>query len=67
MLGLFLHVSLDLTPSPIQLIEFLGTKVAKWWLPDDIQFVDAIPHTATGKILKTKLRETFKDYKLPTA
>ncbi len=50
-----------------ELIEFLGTKVAKWWLPDDIQFVDAIPHTATGKILKTKLRETFKDYKLPTA
>jgi len=50
-----------------ELIEFLGTKVAKWWLPDDIQFVDAIPHTATGKILKTKLRETFKDYKLPSA
>ncbi|TAJ82521.1 3-(methylthio)propionyl-CoA ligase [Reyranella sp.] len=50
-----------------ELIEFLSSRVAKWWLPDDIQFVDAIPHTATGKILKTKLRETFKDYKLPTA
>jgi acyl-CoA synthetase (AMP-forming)/AMP-acid ligase II len=50
-----------------ELIEFLSSKVAKWWLPDDIQFVDAIPHTATGKILKTKLRETFKDYKLPSA
>jgi len=49
------------------LIEFLGTKVAKWWLPDDVQFVEAIPHTATGKILKTRLREDFKDYKLPTA
>jgi fatty-acyl-CoA synthase len=50
-----------------ELIQFLGTKVAKWWLPDDVQFVEAIPHTATGKILKTKLREDFKDYKLPTA
>jgi acyl-CoA synthetase (AMP-forming)/AMP-acid ligase II len=50
-----------------ELVEFLATKVAKWWLPDDVQFVDAIPHTATGKILKTRLREDFKDYKLPTA
>ena len=50
-----------------ELIEFLGSKVAKWWLPDDVQFVEAIPHTATGKILKTRLREDFKDYKLPTA
>jgi len=50
-----------------ELIEFLGSRVAKWWLPDDVQFVEAIPHTATGKILKTRLREDFKDYKLPTA
>jgi fatty-acyl-CoA synthase len=50
-----------------ELIEFLGSKVAKWWLPDDVQFVEAIPHTATGKILKTRLRDDFKDYKLPTA
>jgi 3-(methylthio)propionyl---CoA ligase len=50
-----------------ELVEFLSTKVAKWWLPDDVQFVDAIPHTATGKILKTRLREDFKDYRLPTA
>ncbi|MBN9089706.1 MAG: fatty-acid--CoA ligase [Reyranella sp.] len=49
------------------LIEFLSGKVAKWWLPDDVQFVEAIPHTATGKILKTRLREDFKGYKLPTA
>ena len=49
------------------LIAFLAGKVAKWWLPDDVQFVDAIPHTATGKILKTRLRQDFKDYKLPTA
>ena len=50
-----------------ELIDFLAGKVAKWWLPDDVQFVAAIPHTATGKILKTRLREDFKDYKLPTA
>jgi fatty-acyl-CoA synthase len=49
------------------LIAFLSDKVAKWWLPDDVQFVETIPHTATGKILKTRLREDFKDYKLPTA
>jgi fatty-acyl-CoA synthase len=50
-----------------ELLGFLKDKVAKWWLPDDVAFVEQIPHTATGKILKTKLRETFKDYKLPTA
>ncbi len=49
------------------LIDFLKDKVAKWWLPDDVAFVASIPHTATGKILKTKLREDFKSYKLPTA
>jgi acyl-coenzyme A synthetase/AMP-(fatty) acid ligase len=36
-------------------------------MPDDVAFVDEIPHTATGKIFKTKLREDFKSYKLPTA
>jgi 3-(methylthio)propionyl---CoA ligase len=49
------------------LIAFLEGKVAKWWLPDDVVFVDELPHTATGKLLKTKLREQFRDYKLPTA
>jgi fatty-acyl-CoA synthase len=42
--------------------EFLSTRVAKWWLPDAIEFVEAIPRTATGKFLKTALREQFKDY-----
>jgi fatty-acyl-CoA synthase len=42
---------------------FLADKVAKWWLPDDLVVVDEIPHTATGKILKTKLREAFKDHR----
>ncbi len=40
-------------------------KIANWWMPDDVVFVDEIPHTATGKILKTALRERFKDYILP--
>ena len=56
----------DATVGKKELMDFLGGKVAKWWLPDDVQFVDAIPHTATGKILKTRLREDFKDHKLPT-
>jgi fatty-acyl-CoA synthase len=50
-----------------ELIDFLNGKVAKWWLPDDVVFVAEIPHTATGKIQKTVLRERFKDYALPTA
>jgi acyl-CoA synthetase (AMP-forming)/AMP-acid ligase II len=50
-----------------ELIAFYEGKIAKWWTPDDVQFVEAIPLGATGKILKTKLREQFKDYKLPTA
>ncbi len=53
--------------TPAELIAFYEGKIAKWWTPDDVQFVDAIPLGATGKILKTKLREQFKDYKLPTA
>jgi fatty-acyl-CoA synthase len=42
-------------------------KIAKWWMPDDVVFVDEIPHTATGKILKTALRDRFKDYTFPSA
>jgi fatty-acyl-CoA synthase len=42
-------------------------KIAKWWMPDDVAFVDGIPHTATGKILKTALRDTFKAYRFPNA
>jgi fatty-acyl-CoA synthase len=49
------------------IMTFLAGKVAKWWLPDDIAIVDQLPHTATGKLLKTKLRQDFADYKLPTA
>jgi fatty-acyl-CoA synthase len=39
--------------------------VAKWWIPDDVQFVDNLPLGATGKILKTRLREQFSGYRLP--
>ena len=49
------------------LLKFFDGKIAKWWMPDDVAFVDQLPHTATGKLLKTKLREDFKDYRLPTA
>jgi fatty-acyl-CoA synthase len=55
----------DAAPTRDGLIEFMRPKVAKWWLPDDVVFVDEIPHTATGKIQKTALRDTFKDYRLP--
>ena len=48
-----------------ELRELLATKVARWWLPDDVLFVAELPHTATGKLLKTRLREMFKDYRLP--
>jgi 3-(methylthio)propionyl---CoA ligase len=47
-----------------QLLNYLSDKVAKWWLPDDIVFVDEIPHTATGKIQKMKLRERFGNHAL---
>jgi fatty-acyl-CoA synthase len=40
-------------------------KVAKWWMPDDVAFVDEIPHTAAGKISKLTLRQRFKDYRFP--
>jgi 3-(methylthio)propionyl---CoA ligase len=49
------------------MLAFLEGRVSKWWLPDDVVFVDELPHTATGKLLKTRLREQFKDYRLPTA
>jgi fatty-acyl-CoA synthase len=52
---------------PQDLLDHLGTRIAKWWLPDEVLFVDALPHTATGKLLKTKLREQYREHKLPTA
>ncbi|MBK9623012.1 MAG: long-chain-fatty-acid--CoA ligase [Rhodocyclaceae bacterium] len=48
------------------LLKFLDGKIAKWWMPDDVVFVTELPHTATGKLQKMKLREQFKDHRLPT-
>ena len=50
----------------VDILKSLEGKIAKWWMPDDVVFVDKIPLTATGKMQKLKLRELFKDYKLPT-
>ncbi len=49
------------------LLQFVSDRVAKWWLPDDVVFVSELPHTATGKLLKTKLRDEYRNYQLPTA
>jgi acyl-CoA synthetase (AMP-forming)/AMP-acid ligase II len=53
------------SPGKDEMLAFMTGKIAKWWLPDDVVLVEAIPHTATGKIQKTKLREMFRDYRLP--
>ena len=50
-----------------EILRFMQGKIAKWWIPDDVAFVEEIPHTATGKIQKLTLRQQFKDYRLPTA
>ena len=49
------------------LLAYFDGKVARWWVPDDVVFVDELPHTATGKLLKMQLREEYKDHVLPTA
>jgi len=55
------------TSTPKEFIDFLEGKIAKWWTPDDVVFVDDIPLGATGKIDKKLIRERMKDYVLPTA
>ncbi len=49
------------------MLAYMRGKIANWWMPDDVVFVDEIPHTATGKIQKTTLRDRFKDYRFPAA
>jgi fatty-acyl-CoA synthase len=49
-----------------EFLDFLAGKIAKWWTPDDVVFVDDIPLGATGKIDKKVLRQRFGDYVLPT-
>ncbi|GAB4146015.1 MAG: 3-(methylthio)propionyl-CoA ligase [Sphingomonadales bacterium] len=46
-------------------LDHIKPHIASWWMPDDVAFLDELPHTATGKIQKLKLREMFRDYKLP--
>ncbi|MFC7498031.1 long-chain fatty acid--CoA ligase [Enterovirga sp. GCM10030262] len=53
--------------TPQEIIAHLSSQVARWWLPDEIVFVESLPHTATGKLLKTALRDQYKDYKLAAA
>ncbi|MFL9920381.1 3-(methylthio)propionyl-CoA ligase [Paraburkholderia fungorum] len=50
-----------------ELLAFYEGKVAKWWMPDDVVFVNELPHTAVGKLHKLKLREQFSDHLLPSA
>ena len=48
-----------------ELLEFFKGKVADWWIPNDVAFVDELPHTATGKVKKIELRRQFAEYALP--
>jgi len=50
-----------------EVLEFLGPRVAKWWLPDDVVFIDEVPKTSVGKFSKKTLRDRFADHRLPTA
>ncbi|WP_316934388.1 AMP-binding enzyme [Hymenobacter sp. AT01-02] len=45
-----------------ELLEFYAGKVAPWWVPSAIEFVEQLPHPATGKLLKTQLRKDFAGY-----
>jgi fatty-acyl-CoA synthase len=47
-----------------ELLRFYEGKIAKWWMPEDVVFVNELPHTATGKLSKLTLRQQFKDYRL---
>ncbi|MDR3463653.1 MAG: long-chain-fatty-acid--CoA ligase [Beijerinckiaceae bacterium] len=50
---------------PAGLLRFFEGRIAKWWIPGDVQYLEEIPHTAAGKINKVRLREIFRDYRLP--
>ncbi|HEY6047927.1 MAG TPA: long-chain fatty acid--CoA ligase [Sphingomicrobium sp.] len=53
--------------SESEIRDYLSKEVAKWWLPDAIEFVDDLPHTATGKLSKKDLRDRYRDYRFATA
>ena len=48
-----------------ELLAYFDGKVASWWVPNDVVFVDELPHTATGKVKKIELRKQFAEYRLP--
>jgi fatty-acyl-CoA synthase len=53
------------TATAAQILDFMEGKIAKWWMPSSVVFVDSMPHTATGKIMKTTLRDQFKNFQFP--
>jgi len=53
-------------PQRDDVLAYMKGKIASWWLPDDVQVMPELPHTATGKLNKVKLRETLRTYRLPT-
>ncbi|HEY8375501.1 MAG TPA: hypothetical protein VIK91_03385, partial [Nannocystis sp.] len=55
----------DVDPNAV--LAHIAEHVPRWWLPDAVEFVDALPHTATGKISKLQLRQQFAGYRLPDA
>jgi fatty-acyl-CoA synthase len=57
----------DMSATRDEILAFMKDKIASWWMPDEVVFVEEIPHTATGKIQKTVLRQRFKDFVLPAA
>jgi 3-(methylthio)propionyl---CoA ligase len=59
---LLVHRKHGVAVSKEELMQFLSDKMVKWWLPDDVVFVHELPHTATGKVLKTRLREQYADW-----
>jgi 3-(methylthio)propionyl---CoA ligase len=56
----------DATLTRDEMLAFFDGRIAKWQVPDDVVFVSEIPHTATGKIQKLRLRDQFKAHRLPT-
>lgn len=63
---LFVVKKEDAELSREEILAWYKDKVATWWIPDDVLFVDSLPHTATGKIKKVELRREFKNYTLPS-
>ncbi len=59
---LFIIKQADATLTKEEILDYVGKQVASWWRPDDVVFVDELPHTATGKLMKLTLRDEYIDY-----